>query len=66
MGWDVGTLTSMEVQEVLKKLNREAEFPLFTTINRIIIGELPPTHILKYKTEAAAIRTEIKAANNNH
>lgn len=43
-----GVLTSHEVQEVLKSRNLEAKFPLFTTINRICSGKIPPEAIVKY------------------
>ena len=44
-----GALTSDEVQLILKKNKWEGDYPLFTTINRIVNGELPPSAILKYK-----------------
>ncbi len=37
-----GVLTSDEVQEILKMKNWELDFPLFTTINRIINYQLDP------------------------
>lgn len=43
-----GVLTSFEVQEVLKSRNLEASFPMFTTINRICKGEIPPEAIVRY------------------
>uniref|UniRef100_A0A6B2LA30 Glycerol-3-phosphate dehydrogenase [NAD(+)] n=1 Tax=Arcella intermedia TaxID=1963864 RepID=A0A6B2LA30_9EUKA len=43
-----GVLTSDEVQHVLKKIGKENEFPLFTTINRIINGHLDPIQIVDY------------------
>lgn len=43
-----GVLTSYEVQEVLKSRGIEDKFPMFTTINRICKGELPPEAIVKY------------------
>uniref|UniRef100_A0A0C5IM46 Glycerol-3-phosphate dehydrogenase [NAD(+)] n=1 Tax=Dunaliella tertiolecta TaxID=3047 RepID=A0A0C5IM46_DUNTE len=42
-------LTSDEVQEILHARGWELEFPSFTTINRIIHGEVPPTMILRYR-----------------
>ncbi|KAF5831797.1 NAD-dependent glycerol-3-phosphate dehydrogenase N-terminus-domain-containing protein, partial [Dunaliella salina] len=42
-----GVLTSDEVQEVLETRGWELDFPLFTTINRIIHGEVPPNMILR-------------------
>jgi len=43
-----GVLTSDEVQRLLKKLGKVNEFPLFTTINRIINGQLDPIQIVDY------------------
>jgi glycerol-3-phosphate dehydrogenase (NAD+) len=42
-----GVLTSDEVQEILHARGWELEFPLFTTINHIIHGEVPVTMILR-------------------
>lgn len=42
-----GVLTSDEVQEILKMKRWEAHYPLFTTINRIVNGYLPPSWILR-------------------
>eukprot|EP00967_Tisochrysis_lutea_P077376 scaffold105046_cov17-Tisochrysis_lutea.AAC.2 len=42
-----GVLTSDEVQEILEARGWELNFPLFTTINRIIHGEVPPDMILR-------------------
>jgi glycerol-3-phosphate dehydrogenase (NAD+) len=42
-----GVLTSDEVQEILHTRGWELDFPLFTTINRIIHGEVPPDMILR-------------------
>ncbi|KAF5835954.1 hypothetical protein DUNSADRAFT_6619 [Dunaliella salina] len=44
-----GVLTSDEVMEILHARGWELEFPLFTTINRIIHGEVPPNMILRYR-----------------
>ncbi|GLI64296.1 hypothetical protein VaNZ11_007519 [Volvox africanus] len=43
-----GVLTSNEVQEILKARRWESNFPLFTTINRIINGHLPPKYVVDY------------------
>ncbi len=43
-----GVLTSDEVQEILHARGWELDFPLFTTINRIIHGEVPPDMILRW------------------
>lgn len=45
-------LTSSEVQEVLKVRGWEVDFPLFTTVNRIATGKLPPTQITNYRKAA--------------
>jgi hypothetical protein len=44
-----GVLTSLEVQGVIAARGWEAEFPLFTTIHQIAIGEAPPSDITRYK-----------------
>ncbi|WIA14356.1 hypothetical protein OEZ85_002885 [Tetradesmus obliquus] len=44
-----GVLTSNEVQEILKQRGWEAEYPLFTTVNRIVSGYFPPTDIVNFK-----------------
>jgi len=43
-----GVLTSLEVQEVLRKQNLERKFPLFTTINRIVTQQIDPIRIVDY------------------
>lgn len=45
-----GVLTSHEVQAVLRKKNWEKQYPLFTTINRIVQGKIAPAQIVNYKT----------------
>jgi len=47
-----GALTSEEVQSILRKNNWERQYPLFTTINLIVNGKLPPNAILKYREAA--------------
>jgi len=49
-----GVLTSYEVQAVLKSKGLERKLPLFTTINRICSGELPPESIVDYMDAAKA------------
>jgi len=44
-----GVLTSNEVQEILKKQHMEKDFPLFTTINRIVNQKILPAQIVKFK-----------------
>lgn len=48
-----GVMTADEVYEILKRNGWELSFPLFTTVHRIIHGQLPPTAILNYKQSAA-------------
>ncbi|EFJ50801.1 hypothetical protein VOLCADRAFT_57957 [Volvox carteri f. nagariensis] len=43
-----GVLTSNEVQEILRARCWESNYPLFTTINRIINGHLPPKFVVDY------------------
>jgi glycerol-3-phosphate dehydrogenase (NAD+) len=43
-----GVLTSNEVQEILHTKGFEKDFPLFTTINRIVKGKIPPSAIVRY------------------
>jgi len=50
-----GTLTSDEVQELLIAKGWEKEFPLFTTVNRIAQGDLPPSAIVHYDEEGIGI-----------
>ncbi|PNH08421.1 Glycerol-3-phosphate dehydrogenase [NAD(+)], partial [Tetrabaena socialis] len=45
-----GVLTSNEVQEILKVRKWQTQYPLFTTINRIINGELPPKFVVDFMT----------------
>merc|ERR1719422_959583 len=47
-----GVLTSHEVQAILRRKGLESRLPLFTTINRICTGELPPEAIVKYMDAA--------------
>lgn len=44
-----GVLTSNEVQEILKARGWEQDYPLFTTVNRIVNNYLPPTSIVEFK-----------------
>lgn len=44
-----GELTSDEVQAVLRAKGWENDFPLFTTVNRIIHGQLPIQFITQYQ-----------------
>ena len=48
-----GVLTSDEVQIILQRRGWELEYPLFTTVNRIVRGQLPPASILEYRAAAA-------------
>jgi glycerol-3-phosphate dehydrogenase (NAD+) len=43
-----GVMTSDEVQEILRRNDLEASYPLFTTINRICRGDLTPDYIIRY------------------
>ena len=43
-----GKLTADEVHAVLQRNQWEADFPLFTTIHKIVNGELPVTDITSY------------------
>jgi glycerol-3-phosphate dehydrogenase (NAD+) len=43
-----GVLTSNEVQEILKVRGWESQYPLFTTVNRIINGYLPPKYVVEF------------------
>merc|ERR1712176_1310843 len=47
-----GVLTSHEVQIILQRSGLEKEFPLYTTINRICEGKLPPDAIVRYADAA--------------
>lgn len=43
-----GVLTSNEVQEILKARGWEADYPLFTTVNRIVTGSCSPGLITEF------------------
>jgi len=45
-----GVLTSHEVQEVLRHKGWEHHFPLFTTINRVIKGDIDPHRVVEFAT----------------
>lgn len=45
-----GVLTSNEVQAVLQLRNWEADFPLFTTVNKIVTRELEPAAVTSFLT----------------
>lgn len=47
-----GTLTSDEVQVILRRKGWEKEYPLFTTVNRIVNAQLPPSSIMEFKAAA--------------
>uniref|UniRef100_C5H3W0 Glycerol-3-phosphate dehydrogenase [NAD(+)] n=1 Tax=Dunaliella viridis TaxID=140095 RepID=C5H3W0_9CHLO len=51
-----GVLTSDEVQEILIERGWELDFPLFTTIHRIIHGEVSPDMILRFR-EAVSMKS---------
>ncbi|GLC40357.1 hypothetical protein PLESTM_001053600 [Pleodorina starrii] len=61
-----GVLTSNEVQEILKTRHWEHSYPLFTTINRIINGYLPPSIVVDYvagsKFEVPGVESEAEEA----
>ncbi|PSC74868.1 glycerol-3-phosphate dehydrogenase [Micractinium conductrix] len=48
-----GALTSDEVQEILRRRGWERDYPLFTTVNRIVKALLPASSITEYKAAAA-------------
>jgi hypothetical protein len=37
------------MQEILKQRGWEGDYPLFTTVNRIVSGYFPPTDIVNFK-----------------
>jgi hypothetical protein len=37
------------LQEILKQRGWEGDYPLFTTVNRILSGHFPPTDIVNFK-----------------
>lgn len=45
-----GVLTSHEVQAVLKNKGWEHHFPLFTTINRVVKGDIAPHRVVEFAT----------------
>jgi len=47
-----GVLTSNEVQEILKARGWEKDYPLFTTVNRIVNGYCSPAEIVSYREVA--------------
>lgn len=47
-----GVLTSNEVQEILKLKGWEQQYPLFTTVNRIIHNKLGPEFVVRYEVRA--------------
>lgn len=47
-----GVLTSDEVQAILFRRGWEKDYPLFTTVNRIVNGQLPGSSIVEYKSAA--------------
>eukprot|EP00198_Chlamydomonas_reinhardtii_P000461 XP_001689796.1 predicted protein [Chlamydomonas reinhardtii] len=49
-----GVLTSNEVQQILRTRGWESKYPLFTTINRIVNGHLPPHLVVDYLEGAKA------------
>jgi len=48
-------LTSDEVQELLVSKGWEDDFPLFTTINRIANGKIPPSAIVRYDEQGVGV-----------
>lgn len=53
-------LTSNEVQEILQQKGWEADYPLFTAVNRIVSDYFPPSDIVNYMD--IGTRPMIKAA----
>lgn len=47
-----GVLTSDEVQDILRLKGWEQDYPLFTTINRIVNQQIDATYITKYEEGA--------------
>ena len=61
-----GELTSNEVQAVLRAKGWELDFPLFTTVNRIIHGSLPVEFITQYQrlSEVEAVEPSSDAVDS--
>ncbi|MEW5301255.1 MAG: hypothetical protein WDW36_004126 [Sanguina aurantia] len=57
-----GVLTSNEVQEILKLKGWEKEYPLFTTVNRMVHGKLGPEYVVRYEEAAGMIFPETQKA----
>lgn len=49
------TTCAMQVHQVLATRGRQLDFPLFTTIHRIIHGEVPPEMLLRCGTAAGKV-----------
>lgn len=60
-----GVLTSNEVQEILRARRWEAQFPLFTTINSIINGNLPPSYVTNYMAGSARALGTLDAGDDD-
>ena len=43
-----GVLTSNEAMDLIRNWGAQAEFPLFTTINRIVNGEIPAKALVRF------------------
>lgn len=50
-----GVQTSDEVQEILKARGWEQDYPLFTTINRIVQNSIEPNYVVNYVQGAAKV-----------
>jgi len=64
-----GVLTSHEVQAILRVRGLEKQYPLFTTINRIVNGSVAPESIVRYAEMVAAERVFLfssESVNEGH
>jgi glycerol-3-phosphate dehydrogenase (NAD+) len=53
-----GPITAAEVNFMLKNKNMENDFPLFTTVHKICIGELKPSDLIEQMKLNTNIKTE--------
>ncbi|KAL4089510.1 hypothetical protein QTP88_024534 [Uroleucon formosanum] len=53
-----GPITAAEVNYMLKNKNMENDFPLFTTVHKICIGELKPSDLIEQMKLNTNIKTE--------
>ena len=60
-----GCIQLISYSSRIRRVYRQADYPFFTTLNRILDGKLPPTALLEYQNpDFHAPEPDASASNN--